>query len=424
MALNTAISPQRSGSPKLRVLSTALGALLWATLVPMALRTSRFPVVFHRYSREYAALLLIVLATAIAVTVAQLPRVSAALYARRHTLLWLLLFCPILIFASVEGAMRLFNLLGSSFYSDMRRYMTVLELDDRLFFKNPPLYRGTYNSVEITTNELGFRERPLRPHAAGSARILILGDSVTFGWGVRADDAFPRKLERRLQLSRGTPVETINSGVPGYNTAQELAVLRVYQDRLQPDSVLLVYVDNDIDAIDPARVHMGVPPNPWDDPRGAADYLLSRSRFYFMLRHFLPVLTGRAADSPAERRRSPGWQNSMTSLQQIARICRSRGIPFTVFHFRMLDDAISHALNEDLQRQAQTETFYFCDTLAWFSGRNIRRLTNSFVDTHPNAEAHCILAEGMCRFLLDHAVIGAALASSSSTGHAPARSTE
>src|SRR5215467_7484694 len=102
MARSTAISPQRSGSPKLRVLGTALGALLWAMLVPMALRTSRFPVVFHRYSREYAALLLILLATAIAVTVAQLPRVSAALYARRHTLLWLLLFCPILIFASVE----------------------------------------------------------------------------------------------------------------------------------------------------------------------------------------------------------------------------------------------------------------------------------------------------------------------------------
>jgi lysophospholipase L1-like esterase len=327
------------------------------------------------------------------------------------------LFCPILIFASIEGAMRVFNLLGSSFYSDIRRYMTVLVLDDRLFFKNPPLYRGTYHGVEITTNELGFRERPVHPHAAGSARILILGDSVAFGWGVRVEDTFPRQLERRLQISRGAAVETINSGVPGYNTGQELAVLRLYQDRLQPDSVVLLYVDNDIDAIDPARVHMGVLPNPWRDPRGAADSLLSSSRFYFMLRHFIPVLTGRVARSPAEERRSPGWQNSMTSLQEIARMCRSRGAPLSVFHFRMMDDSISRALNEDLERLASSEGVYFCDTLAWFSGRNFRRLTNSFVDTHPNAEGHRILAEGLSGFLLDRALLRTAFESSSSAAH-------
>lgn len=390
----------------------------------MALRTSRFPVVFHRYSKEYAALLLLVLATATVVTVAQLPRVFAVLHARRHTLLWLLLFCPLLTFASVEGAMRLFNLLGSDFYSEIRRYMTLLVLDDRLFFRNPPLYRGMYQGVEVTTNELGFRERPLRPHAAGSARILILGDSVAFGWGVSVDDVFSRQLERRLQLSWSAPVETINSGVPGYNTGQELVILRLYRDRLQPDAVLLLYVDNDIDAIDPARVHMGVLPNPWEDPRGAADYFLSMSRFYFMLRHIVPVLVGPATSSPAARRQTPGWQNSMTSLQEMARLCQSRGTPLAVFHFRMIDDPLSRALNEELETRARAEDFYFCDTLGWFSGRNIRQLTNSFIDTHPNAEGHRLLAEGMSRFVLDHAVIRAAFASGRFSAHAPGRKTE
>jgi lysophospholipase L1-like esterase len=422
MALNAAISPPRAGSPKPRVLGIAFGALLWAIFVAMALRTSRFPVVFHRYSKEYAALLLLVLATATIVTMAQLPRVFAVLDGRRHILLWLFLFCPLLIFASVEGAMRLFNLLGSDFYSEIRRYMTVLVLDGRLFFKNPPLYRGIYQGVEVTTNELGFRERPLRPHATGSARILILGDSVAFGWGVSVEDAFPRQLERRLQLSWGAPIETINSGVPGYNTGQELAVLQLYGDRLQPDAVLLLYVDNDIDAIDPARVHMGVPANPWENPGGAADYFLSMSRFYFMLRHIVPVFAGRRASSLAERRQTPGWQNSMTSLQEMARICHSRGTPLAVFHFRMMDDRISGALNEELENHARAEDFYFCDTLAWFSGRNIRRLTNSFIDTHPNAEGHRLLTEGMSRFLLDRSVLRTVFGSS--TADRPGRRTE
>jgi lysophospholipase L1-like esterase len=397
-----------------RVAGIVLAAFLWMGFVTLAFRQSRFPAVFHRYSNEYAGLLLVVLASAILVTVAQFPRVFPMLYARRHALLWLLVFCPLLIFTSVETAMRLFNLLGSDFYSEIRRYMSVLVLDDHLSFKNPVLYRASYKNVKIVTNELGLRERPLRTHAAGETRILVLGDSVAFGWGVNVEDAFPRQLERGLQSSQKGAVETINSGVPGYNTNQELTFLEMYGPRLQPDVALLLYVDNDIDAIDPARVHLGVLPNPRKDPRGAADYFLSRSRFYFLLSHILPVVAGSITASPDDRRPTAGWQQSMQSLDEMARICRDRGIPLAVFHFRMIDDPISRALNDDIETRARTDHFYFSDTLPWFAGQNIRRLTNSFVDTHPNAEGHRILADGMARFLLDRGIVHAGIPSPNS----------
>jgi lysophospholipase L1-like esterase len=409
MPLPAATRPA-SGHPW-RVAGAVLGVFLWMVFISLALRPSRFPVVFHRYSKEYAGLLLVVLAGAIIVTVAQLPRVFPLLYAQRHALLWLVVFCPLLIFGSVETAMRLFNLLGSDFYSEIRRYMSVLVLDDRLSFKNPALYRDTYKHVKIVTNELGLRERPLKPHAAGETRILVLGDSVAFGWGVNVEDAVPRQLERVLQASQNGTVETINSGVPGYNTNQELTFLEMYGPRLQPDVALLLYVDNDIDAIDPARVHLGVLPNPWKNPRGAGDYFLSRSRFYFLLSHILPVVAGSVAASPADRRRTPGWHQSMQSLHEMARICRDRGIPLAVFHFRMIDDPISRALNDDLEARARADGFSFSDTLPWFTGQNIRRLTNSFLDTHPNAEGHRILADGMAHVLLERGIVGAGFAS-------------
>ncbi|HEV2445390.1 MAG TPA: SGNH/GDSL hydrolase family protein [Candidatus Sulfopaludibacter sp.] len=381
----------------MRVAAMVVGVASWAIFAALALRTSRFPVVLHRYSKEYAEFLAVVLAAAAVITLVQMPRVFAALYARRHALIWFFVLCPLLIFVTVETAMRAFNLLGSDFYSEIRRYMTVLVLDPQLQFKNPANYRGVYQGVEIATDELGLRDRPLKPHAPGETRILVLGDSVAFGWGVKVEDTFPRQLEREIARS-SAPVETINSGVPGYNTTQELTFLKLYADRLHPDAVLLLYVDNDIDAIDPARVHMGVLPDPRKDPLGAADYFLSMSRFYFMLRHLIPLAAGSARVSAAERRQSPGWRESIESLDDVARTCRVRGVPLAVLHFRMLDDPISRALNDDIEAHARAGGFFFADTLPWFRGRNLRRLTNSFIDTHPNAEGHRILAEGTARF--------------------------
>ena len=407
-----------------RIAGAALGVLFWLILVSMALRTSHFPVVFHRYSKEYAGLLLAMFAVTLLITIAQLPQVFPLLYARRHALVWFGVFCPLLIFASLEIAMRMFNLLGSDFYGEIRRYMTVLVLDDRLSFKNPALYSDYYQRVRIATNDLGLRERPLAPHSFGETRILVLGDSVAFGWGVNVEDAAPRQLERALQSSQTGTVKTINSGVPGYNTSQELAFLETYGDRLQPDLAVLLYVDNDIDAIDPNRVHMGVLPNPWQNPRGAADYFLSMSRSYFLVRHIVPVLVGSVTASPAELRRTSGWQQSMQSLDEMARFCRARALPLAVFHFRMIDDPISSALNQEIETHARADGFYFSDTLPWFTGRNIRRLTNSFIDTHPNAEGHRILAEGMARFLLDRGVIGSGSASSNALTSKNSRSRE
>jgi lysophospholipase L1-like esterase len=403
-----------------RAAASALAVGAWAVFVALAVRTSRYPVVLHRYSKEYAALLAIVLAMAAIVTTVRAPRVFAMLWARRHALIWFGLACPVLVFGAVETAMRAFNLLGSNFYGEVRRYMTVLAPDNRLYFKNPASFRGTFGSVEIATNELGLRERPLQPHVPGEKRILVLGDSVAFGWGVKVEDAFPSRLEAGFRQSGAAAVEAVNSGVPGYNTTQELRFLQTYGDRLQPDLVLLLYVDNDIDAIDPARVHMGILADPRKDPLGAIDYFLSTSHLYFMMRHLIPLAVGAARVSLAERRQSAGWRESMQSLDEMARDCRARGVPLAVFHFRMLDDPISHGLNDAIEDRAEADGFYLCDTLPWFAGRNIRRLTNSFIDTHPNAEGHRILAEGMAHFLLTRSLAPAV--AGAETQHSPRNS--
>lgn len=103
--------------------------------------------------------------------------------------------------------------------------------------------------VPVRTNEFGFRG-PSRTKGKppGAWRIVGLGDSVLFGWGVRYEDTGLARLEALVQKTApGRVVEAIDTAVPGYNTAMEACVLREKGLAFAPDLVLVDFVGNDLD---------------------------------------------------------------------------------------------------------------------------------------------------------------------------------
>ena len=62
------------------------------------------------------------------------------------------------------------------------------------------------------------------PAAASTFKIVVLGDSLTAGYGVAADAAFPARLEAALR-AKGHDVTVVNAGVSGDTAAQGLARL-------------------------------------------------------------------------------------------------------------------------------------------------------------------------------------------------------
>ena len=100
--------------------------------------------------------------------------------------------------------------------------------------------------IPLATNADGFRDATFGPKPPGTLRVLALGDSFAFGHGVRAEQSYPEQLERLLARPERA-VEVLNLGVPGYNTAQELAQLRRLGAELAPDLVLVgCYLGNDL----------------------------------------------------------------------------------------------------------------------------------------------------------------------------------
>ena len=115
-------------------------------------------------------------------------------------------------------------------------------------------YDGWFAGVPAHTNSLGFRDT--REYSlskpAGTFRILVLGDSVTFGHGALYETSYPWLLEQRLRDWRpDVKWEVWNLGVPGYNTAQELAYLNEVGVRYQPDLVIVGFFLNDFTGYDP-----------------------------------------------------------------------------------------------------------------------------------------------------------------------------
>ncbi|MEM8710113.1 MAG: SGNH/GDSL hydrolase family protein [Planctomycetota bacterium] len=100
-------------------------------------------------------------------------------------------------------------------------------------------------------NGLGLRGHEPRPEADGDQglRIVCLGDSFTFGWGVEDDETFPVLVEEQLRSQVDVPVDVINCGLPGYNTYQELQLYRKLMSPLKPDFVVVAWYMNDLDPL-------------------------------------------------------------------------------------------------------------------------------------------------------------------------------
>lgn len=91
-------------------------------------------------------------------------------------------------------------------------------------------------------NSMGFRgpeitlEKP-----AGTTRLLVLGDSMTYGTGVEYEETYSAVLD-----SLDPSLQVIDTGVPGYHGGHELLLLEEWIEALRPDVVMVAYFWNDL----------------------------------------------------------------------------------------------------------------------------------------------------------------------------------
>ncbi len=111
-----------------------------------------------------------------------------------------------------------------------------------------PNFEGTAFGVDLKTNSLGFRGPEWQiKKPSGTFRIVLIGDSHAFAYGVPFEDSVGEKLAALLNERGGAHYEVINFAVSAYNSQQELAVLREYALQYDPDLVIVIASSNDHD---------------------------------------------------------------------------------------------------------------------------------------------------------------------------------
>ena len=320
-----------------------------------------------------------------------------------------LLLALVLILGAAEVLLRLLDPHGISDSFNNERYR--LEL---LEMVGPPrLYRHLssrevdFRGFRVTTDERGARgPRRDHPKPEGTRRILFLGDSVTFGWGVSDEETFVALLEASLNAASSTPWETVNLGHMGYDTTQELGAYTEVGSLYEPDILVVVFVDNDIVPMELVLAQQVA--DPLTDPTVSdeAKAFLRMNQRIAKLRPILPYTSAFLAyrytsSHPAVQVGSKehademgidielGWQRSQKGLTHLRDLCRDGGIGFCVL------DYYAHQALEDF---CTTESIPY-RSIAFTPEEWATGLNNSDSDAHANAKGHRILARNVERSL-------------------------
>ena len=147
---------------------------------------------------------------------------------------------------------------------------SMMSYDAILGWKHMPNTEGRSKSSEYQVhykiNSKGLRDREYGyEKSADRFRMICPGDSITFGWGVDADQCFTELLETRLH-----GVDVINMGVQGYGIDQMQLQLREEGMKYRPDLVLVYIIAHDLERACYSKM--------WDRPK--PQYRLENNRFY------------------------------------------------------------------------------------------------------------------------------------------------
>jgi lysophospholipase L1-like esterase len=133
-------------------------------------------------------------------------------------------------------------------------FLTGLPFDSNYYGTNFSCYAGmarptgryTWGHL-VEKNSLGFREREIAmPKPPGVCRVMVLGDSFTFGVGVSPAERYTGVAEALLRAAfPDRQIEVLSFGVSGAATVSERDVLLTHRDRVEPDLIVVGFVFND-----------------------------------------------------------------------------------------------------------------------------------------------------------------------------------
>lgn len=275
--------------------------------------------------------------------------------------------------------------------------------------------------VEIRANRRGLRDHEPEAKAPGAFRILGLGDSFAFGWGVPLEASFFKRLKPLLDGSHpGANHEVVSAGIPGYGTCEALRLLKSVGLGYEPDLVILAFYEgNDYLNNASAPRRRAVVDGYLTDLKPAG----SGGRLRLVVRHsaLLTLLDDQWSRLGEKRAFRASVEKTKALLVEMKTVLAERSVPLVVVFIPDQDPAayarppllrLTDRLlrGEDVFRQrgemaefCQEQGIGFCRLSPRFEDApGAVGLRLSLEDSHFNAEGHRLAAEEIHAWLTAH----------------------
>ncbi len=301
----------------------------------------------------------------------------------------------VLCLALLEVGLRVYCSLQPNADVEFYRYAKLMKAsaaDSRVSFRHAPGSRLELFGVDVSINSLGFRDVELvTPKPLGTTRLFLLGDSITFGWGVPYGERFSEILEREWSAASGRPFELVNTGHGNYNTAQECALLVEELSGEECDGLLQVWYINDAESTPPHRVA------PWYTRFYTAIFLWAKKDLLKRRVGSRETYVDYYRDLYAEG--APGRPAFTAALTSTGAWAREREVPwvFVVLpEFHDFDPDGSFAdVYAFVKRTAAEAGAIVVDSVPAFANLEPSALWVAPNDVHPNAAGHAVIARAI-----------------------------
>jgi lysophospholipase L1-like esterase len=303
-----------------------------------------------------------------------------------------------------EAATRVLNRAGLMYDVEMFKYSRALKRDappeaPDMHHWHVPNASAVLQGVTVTTNSKGLRDHEHAYEIApGVTRVLVLGDSITLGWGIPMEDSYPKVLER--QLNGGAPngaYEVVNAGVGNYTTSR---IIGLYRHELHkyaaPVVVFSFFINNANDQPD-SRVRFL-----FETPLQFPVFLWSRAQRVTTRYNVGKGFDAYYADLYSDG--NPMYQRFRDNLGSFLKELRAAGKRVVLVS---LPDVLHlqepsyryQAINDKVFAIAREADVPTLDLFPSVKGMAPQEIMNTPEDRHPNSEGHRRMGQALYDFL-------------------------
>jgi hypothetical protein len=258
--------------------------------------------------------------------------------------------------------------------------------------------------VEISLNSLGNRgpelSNPRDPHRK---RVLVLGSSITMGWGVPFEKTFAAVTEQQLNTKKpfgpATSFEFVNAGIGNYNNYFQYKLFQHQYPVVKPDLVVVHYFISDVQPRTMGRdsfilKHSYLAAFCFDRWSQVKQKFSGQYKDLFTFYHDL------YADD------SEPWKQTQKQLVEMRDTAAKDGVPFVVMVIPDIHDLSPGTPYKALYEKMETTfkglglpTVNAFDTFQHDFGSDISKLWVQSDDPHPNALGHALMADILYRYI-------------------------